>query len=441
MPDTSEIGRDMYSLAAELFPINRSLTGQGVRDTLSIVKRELPELRLHQVPTGTRACDWTVPDEWNISEAYIENEEGKRILDFREHSLHVLGYSEPVDSWFDLRQLQDHLYSLPEQPDAIPYITSYYKRRWGFCMTHNQRQSLAEGKYRAFIDSSLGPGVLDFADLLIKGRSQEEILFSTYICHPSMANNEVSGIVLAVFLAKFLMRQQPLNYSYRFVFVPETIGSIVYISQNLEKLKKNVKAGFVLTCVGDDNNCSFIPSRLGGTLADRVALHVLNHHAKNVRRYTFLDRGSDERQYCSPGVDLPVVSMPRSKYGDYPEYHTSLDNMDFVSPEGFHGAFDIHTKCILVLENNFFYRVQTLCEPQLGKRGLYPTISTKKFNPDVRNMMNLIAYSDGRHDLLDIAETIGADAVSLLPLLEKLMKANLVKSVRHPDVSQGRRID
>ena len=293
--------------------------------------------------------------------------------------------------------------------------------------------SLAEGKYRTFIDSSLGPGVLDFADLLLKGRSHAEILFSTYICHPSMANNEVSGIVLAVFLAKFLLRQQTLNYSYRFVFVPETIGSIVYISQNLEKLKRNVKAGFVLTCVGEDNNSPFIPSRLGGTLADRFALHVLKHHAKNVRRYTFLDRGSDERQYCSPGADLPVVSMPRSKNGDYPEYHTSLDNMDFVSPEGFHGAFDMHTKCILVLETNFFYQVQTLCEPQLGKRGLYPTISTKMFNPDVRNMMNLIAYSDGRYDLLDIAETIGADAVSLIPLFGKADKGGLSEILLHPD--------
>lgn len=420
------IGEELYAWAKDLFPINRSLTGPGVRDTLAYLRNLLPALTVHDVPSGTQAFDWTVPDEWAIRDAYIADEAGNRVVDFYQHNLHVVGYSEPVDVWLDRDELDKYLYSLPDQPDAIPYITSYYVRRWGFCLTHNQREALPSGRYHAVVDSDLKPGVLNYADLILPGETSEEVLLSTYICHPSMANNEVSGPVVTAALAQWLQSLEKRRYTYRIVFVPETIGSIVYLSRHAEIMKQKTVAGFVVTCVGDNRAYSFLPSRKGGTLADRVAEHVLRHHVKEYVRYSFLERGSDERQYCSPLIDLPVVSVMRTKYGKYPEYHTSLDDLSLISPEGLGGAFDVLKRCLLALEINYRYKATIHCEPQLGRRGLY----NPKSNQDPDALSNILAYSDGNTDLLEIAKIIDSDILLLADTSDLLEKHGLLEKVK-----------
>jgi len=427
---STDIGKGSfcYDLARDLFPICRSLTGPGVRETLTRIKDELPGLTIHDVPSGTAAFDWTVPDEWTIRDAYIADESGQRIVDFREHNLHVVGYSEPVDLRLNLEELNKHLYSLPDQPDAIPYITSYYTRRWGFCLSHEQRKHLKPGNYHAVIDSDLKPGVLNYADLVLQGQSEQEVLISTYVCHPSMANNELSGPVVTTALTQWLMSLDHRRYTYRIVFVPETIGSIVYLSRNIDHMKRNVVAGFNVTCIGDDRCYSYLPSRTGDTLSDRAALHVLKHIDPQFKRYTWLDRGSDERQYCAPGVDLPIATIMRSKYGQYPEYHTSLDDLNLVTADGLKGGYNAVRQAIQVIENNVRLRSTVSCEPQLGKRGLYPTLSTKGSGEQVRAMMNLITYCDGKRTLLEIAELIDEPVAKLVDILEPLIENGLIES-------------
>jgi aminopeptidase-like protein len=425
----NKIGQDIYSFCKSIFYINRSLTGNGVRETLNIIKNKLPTLIIHEVPTGTKCFDWEVPMEWNINDAYVKNKAGKKIIDFNKNNISVLGYSSPVKKEINLKELTSHLFSLPEQPTAIPYITSYYKENWGFCISENEKNKLEDGNYDVLIDSSLKNGSLTYGELMIEGKSKKEIFISTYICHPSLANDNLSGPVLTTFLSKYIKELENNYYSYRIIFIPETIGAIVYLSKNLDILKKNVLAGFVLTCVGDDNNFSFLPSRNGNTLSDKVALHILDFNRKEYVKYSFLDRGSDERQYCSPNVDLPVCSVMRTKYGEFKEYHTSLDNLDFVSPNGFEGSYEIYIKIIKALENNFIYKTNVIGEPQLGKRGLYPNISTKKTISIVRNLKNVIVYCDGKNDLIDIANIINVPVWELYPIINQLLENKLISKI------------
>jgi aminopeptidase-like protein len=425
--EAPEVGQLMHQLASELWPITRSITGPGVRKTLAVLKQEIPELCIESIPSRTKCFDWTIPNEWSITDAFIEDEAGDRVADFQNNNLHVVGYSIPVDEWLDLEELQSHLHSLPDQPHAIPYVTTYYSPRWGFCMTEAQRRLLKQGRYHAVIRSELNPGVLNYGELILAGETDHEILLSTYICHPSMANNELSGPVVVAAIASWLRSLVHRRYTYRIIFIPETIGSIAYLSLHLAQVKSKTVAGYVVTCIGDDRTYSFLPSRAGNSLADLAATHVLSHLAPGYRKYSFLDRGSDERQYCSPGVDLPVASVMRSKYGEYPEYHTSLDDLNLVTPTGLAGGFLAYKRILECIEGNCYPRVTVLCEPQLGKRGLYPTLSSRKSGQEARTMMNLIAYSDGSLSLLEIAERIGQPMWELLPIVEHLSGLGLTE--------------
>lgn len=422
-----DISNNMYSLVKELFPICRSITGDGVRKTLRIIQREIPELKIFEVPTGTKVFDWIVPKEWNIKGGYIETLEGKKVIDFADTNLHVMGYSLPIDKIVSREELLEMCYTIPEQPDYIPYVTSYYKERSGFCLSEKQKQALTEDTYHVVIDSTLENGSLTYGELLIPGNSKDEIFLSTYVCHPSMANNELSGPAVAVELAKYILANKDRRYSYRIIFIPETIGSITYLSKNLDYMQKHVIAGYNISCVGDNRTYSYVESPYADTLADRVAQNVLNFHYPEYKRYSFLHRGSDERQYCSPLVHLPLCAICRSKYEEYPEYHTSADNLNLVSPNGLYGAFEVYRKCIDLLESNYMYIVTTLCEPQLGKRGLYPTLSRRGSINETRSMTAFIAYADGKHDLVDISNRINVPIDRLLPIIKKLLDNGLIR--------------
>ncbi|AJC94576.1 DUF2172 domain-containing protein [Campylobacter volucris] len=418
----------MYELACKLFPICRSITGTGFRASLKILDDAMGGgiLKIHSIKSGTKVYDWIVPQEWQINDAYIITPDGEKICDFKKNNLHVLNYSEGINDEISLDELQEHLYSIEDYPDAIPYITSYYKKRWGFCIEHEKREKLKNGKYKVFIDAKHFDGVLNYADFIIPStqNNKEEILISTYLCHPSMANNELSGPIVATFLAKWLLKQKERKYNYRFVIIPETIGSIVYINKNLNHLQKYVKAGFVLSCIGDDNAYSLIHSPNENTLADKVALYTLKNK-ENFKRFSFIDRGSDERQYCSPLVNLPVVCICRTRFGDYKEYHTSKDDLNFISEKGLQGGLKAMQEIIMNLEINATYKNTTFCEPNLGKRGLYHTINTNSTN-DIPLSCNFLAYCDGKNDVLDIANKLNLQAYEIKELIEKLKANGLV---------------
>ena len=423
------IGTQIHNFAKELWPINRSITGEGVRETLEKIALHIPNLQIKSVPTGTKVFDWEVPKEWCVNEAYIVTPKGGKICDFTENNLHLLGYSISFKGEISLNELKEHLYTLPEQSNAIPYITSYYQERWGFCLSQEQFEGLEEGTYRVHVDTNLFDGVLNFAELLIKGKSEEEVFISTYVCHPSMANNELSGPTVVTFLAKWLTTLEAPNYSYRIVFIPETIGSITYLSLHHEEMKKKVVAGFNVSCVGDDRAYSYLPSRNGSTISDSVAKHILKWIDPNFKSYSWFDRGSDERQYCSPGIDLPIVSIMRTKYGQYPEYHTSLDDLvDVVTPQGLDGGYWALRGAIEAIEKNKKYKVTVLCEPQMGKRGLYPSLSTKKSVEQVRLMMDFISLCDGNCPLIEIAEKLNVPIWELYDLAHKLEGYNLISA-------------
>ncbi|WP_186647668.1 DUF4910 domain-containing protein [Fluviispira vulneris] len=422
------IGDKIYNLAKDLWKIDRSITGDGVRKTLSIIKnKHLPQLSIFEVPSGHKVLDWTVPKEWRIKDAYIITPSKQKICDFKINNLHILGYSKPIHKKMQLDELNQNLYSLENQPDAIPYVTSYYTERWGFCLSHRERLQLPEGEYEVFIDSELFDGSLTYGELIIPGEQKEEVFLSTYVCHPSMANNELSGPSVTTFLAEWLMSLHKKKYTYRIIFIPETIGSITYLSKNLDTLKANVIAGFNITCVGDNRTYSYLPSRNGNTLSDIIAKHVLKWIYPHYKSYKWKDRGSDERQYCAPGIDLPIASIMRSKYGEYPEYHTSLDNLNnVVTPEGLAGSYNTLKNAIEAIENNYKPKVSILGEPQLGKRGLYPTLSIKNNSDSIKTLMNLITYSDGTKSLVEIAEECDVPIWELYPIINKLLDHNLL---------------
>lgn len=420
------IGAAMHSLMSELFPICRSITGPGVRETLQCLARHIP-LRITEVPSGTRCFDWTIPDEWSVRDAYIADMAGKRLIDFRVCNLHVLSYSEPVDQVLTFEELRPYLYTRPDLPDAVPYLTSYYQRRWGFCLSENQKNRLGPGPFRVRIDSTLAPGALTYGEMRLEGESDEEILLSTYVCHPSMANNELSGPVLTTFLARHLMAQPQRRFTYRIVFAPETIGALCYLSRNLAALQEKVVAGYIVTCVGGPGGPTYLSSRSGDAPVDRVTRHVLAHCGEDYRLCDFTARGSDERQYGAPGVDLPVGSLMRAKYGDYPQYHTSLDDLAFVTPDQLERSFDRYVACLEALEKNRRYRVTTLGEPNLGRRGLYPTLGGQaKLPADIDAMMALLGYCDGRLDLIDIAQRHARPVWDFYPAADALVAHGLL---------------
>ncbi|MGH2413628.1 MAG: DUF4910 domain-containing protein, partial [Microcystaceae cyanobacterium] len=400
--EIAPLGTQMYQLIAELYPICRSITGNGVRKSLQILQGYI-SLDLHEVPTGTQVFDWTVPKEWNVRDAYIKNSRGEKVVDFQHSNLHLLNYSIPISKKMSLAKLKEHLFSLPDRPDWIPYKTSYYKETWGFCLTHRQLESLEEGEYEVCIDSSLEDGHLTYGEYFLPGETDDEILFSCHSCHPSLCNDNLSGMVLATFLAKQIAGRSR-RYSYRFLFIPGTIGSITWLSLNESKVDR-IKHGLVVAGVGDAGQLTYKKSRRGDTEIDKVVRHVLKYSGQEYAIKEFSPYGYDERQYCSPGFNLSVGSLTRTPFSRYPEYHTSADNLDFVRPTALADSLEKYLAVIDVLENNKTYlNTNPNCEPQLGKRGLYGTFGGRK-STKTREMAMLwiLNLSDGTHSLLDIS--------------------------------------
>jgi aminopeptidase-like protein len=400
---TDGIGEEIYALAAEIYPICRSITGNGIRDTLRRIGDHVP-LDIHEVPTGTQVFDWTVPREWNIRDAYIRDAHGKKIVDFSASNLHVVSYSAPVRARVPLAELKKHLHTLPEQPDLIPYRTSYYAENWGFCIPHRQLESLRDGVYEVMIDSSLEAGSLTYGEHLHQGEIDDEVLLSAHVCHPSLANDNCSGLALLAQVAK-RMSAVKTHYSYRFLFAPGTIGAITWLSRNEGKISR-IKHGLILSCVGDGGGPTYKKSRRGEAEIDRAMTHVLQHCGHQPTILEFSPYGYDERQYCSPGFDLAVGLFQRGQFGTFSQYHTSADNLDFIRPQHLRESCRIIASVLDVLEGNAcFQNTISKCEPQLGKRGLYGAIGGDK-DAAAKNMamLWLLNLSDGRHSLLDIAE-------------------------------------
>lgn len=412
-----------------LWPLNRSLTGNGNRETLKILS-EIADIKITEVPSGTECFDWTVPPEWNVKEAWIKDNSGDIIADFKDNNLHLMGYSEKFSGYLSLIELKEHLYSLPGQPEVIPYLTSYYKNRWGFCLSHNQLLNLKDDTYEVKIDSELNPeGSMTMGEAILKGDTDEEVLLSTYICHPSMANNELSGPLVTSFIYNKLKEKKNRRYTYRILYLPETIGSIYYLSKQGEHLKNKLAAGFVITCIGDKGNYTYKKSRRGNTIADRASELILKQTEKNYVIEKFFPTGSDERQYCSPGFDLPVGSLMRTRYGKYKEYHTSADNKEFISFKSMEDSVFKYLEILDVIENNFTYlNKMPYCEPQLGKRGLYPTIGSKKDTSEfVNSLMWILNLSDGTNDLIEMSDRSGIKFNILANAAADLMKSGLIE--------------
>ena len=423
------LGDEIYSLIRELYPICRSITGAGFRETLARIRKEIP-LDVHEVPSGTQVFDWIVPKEWNIRDAYVKNTRGERIIDFRRHNLHVVNYSVPVHRKMSLAELRTHLHTLPDQPDWIPYRTSYYNDNWGFCLSHNQLQTMREDEYEVCIDSALENGSLTYGQCYLSGENSAEVLISCHACHPSLCNDNLSSVAVATFLAKYLGQAQ-LRYSYRFLFIPGTIGAITWLSQNEDHLNA-IQHGLVLTCVGDRGHITYKKSRRGDAEIDRAMAHVLKHSGRRYDIQNFSPNGYDERQYCSPGFNLPVGCLMRTPHEKFPEYHSSADNLELMDPANLAHSLMTCLSAFYVLENNRWYCNQNpKCEPQLGRRGLYRAIGGNRDEKlQETAMLWVLNLSDGEHTLLDIAEWSGLAFDTVHDAASLLLRHGLLKEVR-----------
>jgi aminopeptidase-like protein len=433
--NSGEIGRDLHSFAAELYPICRSITGAGIRQTLAMIGQRIP-LQISQVPTGTPVFDWTVPREWNIRDAYLKDSNGQRVLDFQMCNLHVLNYSSPIRAIMPLSELRPHLFTIPEKPDWIPYRTSYYKENWGFCLSHKQLLALPDGNYEVCIDSTLEDGHLTYGECYLPGQSTDEVLLSCHACHPSLANDNLSGLTVATALAKLLSGRE-LRYSYRFVFIPGTIGAITWLAQNRENVGR-IRHGLVLTGIGDSGSFHYKKSRRGDAEIDQAMAHILHHQSEPSEILEFSPYGYDERQYCSPGFNLPVGCLMRSVWGTFPEYHTSADNLDFIRPAQLAGSLRVCTAVVDVLENNRRYRnLSPYCEPQLGKRDLYRSTGGEAIGVEINARLWVLNLSDGENSLLDIADRSGLPFAAISDAAELLRENGLLAVVPDTATAEG----
>lgn len=421
------LGNLAYELIKLLYPICRSITGDGLRETLRIIDKEIG-LDIRETPSGTAAFDWTIPDEWNIRDGFIANMAGERLVDFKKSNLHVLNYSEPVDKVVSREELDQHLFSIEEYPDWVPYRTSYYNRNWGFCLTENQRKTLRDLQYRVVIDSDLKPGSLSYGEKYIAGRSSNEFLIYSHSCHPSLCNDNLSGISIAIQLIKEL-EQKNLNNSYRFIFGPGTIGSVTWLSQNMEKLS-NIKAGLILAVAGDAGPITYKKSRSGDSYVDRIVLNVLDSRGQDYNVVEFSPWGYDERQFSSPGINLPVGSLTRTRNDCYPEYHTSADNLDLVKPECLADSISAYLDVFNLFDNNVsLVNTSPFGEPQLGKRGLYPKMKdSKEKEADILAKLWVLNLSDGDHDLLGISTRSGLGFRVIQSAARELFEADLLET-------------
>jgi len=415
------------SFAKKIFPLNRSLSGSGNRQTLKEIKKLCSKLIIKKFVSNKKVYDWRIPLEWNVRDAYIIDPNGKKICSFKKNNLHLVGYSYPQKKNINLNELQKHLHSIPDKPSAIPYVTTYYEKNWGFCISHKQRKKLIRGNYKVFINTELKKGALNYGEIFIKGKSNKEVFFSTYICHPSMANNETSGITVNTFLAKILSKKKTY-YSYRFVFLPETIGSIAYLSKNLKKMKAKIIAGFNITCVGDERSFSLLLSKYGNTFTDFIAKKNFKILKGKKRIYSWNDRGSDERQYCSPFIDLPICSLMRSKYGEYKEYHNSLDQLgSVVTNKGLSQSIEVYKKIIEDIEKSNFPTSVKKCEPFMTKYNLYNTLKKNKFKINPRKIMDYLSWCDGKNSSEMIKEKINVSKLFEKDIFKVLLKKKLIK--------------
>ncbi|MFD3515676.1 DUF4910 domain-containing protein [Streptomyces sp. NPDC058657] len=433
-------GARMHALVERLYPLCRSITGDGVRATLDVVGEYLP-LQVHEVPTGTQVLDWTVPQEWNIRDAYVADSAGNRVVDFAASSLHVLGYSVPVSRTMPLSELRAHLHTLPNQPDLVPYRTSYYTPQWGFCLSRKTLDALPDGDYEVCVDSTLADGHLTYAEHVVPGQVADEVLVSCHTCHPALANDNLAGIAVATFLARALAEQTP-HYTYRFLFAPGTIGAITWLARNRERVDAasadraapgaggRVRHGLVLACAGDRGALTYKQSRRGDAEIDRVMRHVLESSERPHRIDEFTPYGYDERQFCSPGFDLGVGSLTRTPYAGYPEYHTSADNPGFVSPEAMEDTLDVCREAFAVLDRNRRYvNLSPYGEPQLGRRGLYGSIGGRSDTKEAQlAMLWVLSMSDGAHSLLDVAERSALPFGAVAAAADALHGAGLIKA-------------
>ena len=425
--------KEIYKLGKnDLFPICRSLTGLGNLKTLRIIKKKFKILKIKKFKCGTKVFDWKIPKEWNIKNAYILYKNKKKIIDFDKNNLHLVGYSSPINLWIEKKNLLTHLHSIEKKPTAIPYITSFYKKYWGFCTTHNQKKEIIKNynnndKFKVVINSKFNEnGNLLYGEAVIPGLSKQEILVSTYICHPSMANNELSGPLVSLCLINYFQKFKKLKKTLRFIFIPETIGSIAYLSKNLDYLKKYTVGGYNLSCIGDERQYSCMLSKYENTQSDIAILKAFKKLKIKYKLYSFLERGSDERQYNSPNIDLPIASIFRSKYHEYPEYHTSLDNFKLVTLKGIQGGYKISKEAIKILMKTNVPKNLIFCEPQMGRRGLYPNLSFGNIDRTTNNLMNFLQYADGKNDIKKISKLIGVSLRKCYKIYKILCKKKIV---------------